>query len=699
VEAFRVICETCRSRLKIRSAEAIGQIHACPKCGSMVHIMPPAGWMEDAAPAAPLVVAAAEPMLSVSSTVSDPPPADFAFEELTSAASDTAPAPVQTQAPLATPTATTGLSPVVWCAIGGAAVLSALGIGYTLWPSKPTQMPQQTAAVADATPEPPQPAKTVEPAADKDPYAVAHAKQATAKPDASKQEEAVQAAVAAATETPDTTPTPPKTATAAAPIPETVNTSPAVAESKQPEQPPRDSNATARPDVATASNPKPGGQVLKFDPLDFDPDHLSLSSGPVKTTTSVPAEPPVNLTTTKPGDTEKAPSPSDLLPPPVTVQAINVQRGPVERLATQPAAADQRLATRIKSLTLSDVTLARFADTLSQLAGTPITLDPIALELNGLSPRTAVSTNAGEATLDKILNEALGPQRMEFVEQEGGLVVALANRDERKAVDFDVKDLVAEGDAAPIAKLIEAFVAPTSWKSAGGKGTIEVEGTTLHIDQSLNVRREALIFCERLRLARHLSLRSKYPAELLWIESPYKQLTTSLSQSTTFTFLPGTRLADVVRHWQDSLGLTVLVDWAALREIDFGPASTLMCSANDRPWTESLDGILHPLDLGWWAVDARTIQITSLDALEQIKRVEFYAVPKQLSEENPSAAAVIGSVQKQISDALAKSGKSTEARIEFDAPSGRLIVRAGAAVHRVLSGQLVESAQPLAKRD
>jgi hypothetical protein len=695
VEAFRVICETCRSRLKIRSADAIGQIHACPKCGSMVHITPPAGWMGDAAPAAPLIAAAAavEPMLSVSSSVSDPPPADFAFEELASAPAEVASAPVQTQIPVAA--ASSGLSPLVWCAIGGAAMLSALGVGYALWPSTPSQAAPQLVAAAESKPEAVQPAKTEEPATAQEPYAVDQSKNASAKPDASKQEEAVQAAVAAATEATDSKPTPPP----AGPTPTTAEATPAIAETKQAPSPPGNSNATARPDAATASNAKAGAPVLKFDPLDFDPDHLSLSSGPAKTTTSVPAEPPVNIAAAKPEESDKAPSPTDLLPPPVTVQAINVQRGPVERLATQPAAVDQRLAIRINSITLSDVTLARFVDTLSQLAGAPITLDPITLELNGLSPRTAVSTKADEATLEKILNDALGAKRMEFVEQEGGLVVALANRDERKVVDFDVKDLAAGGDAAPVAKLIEAFVAPTSWKSAGGKGTIEVQGTTLHINQSLGVRREALIFCERLRLARHLSLRSKYPAELLSIESPYKQLAKSLGQSTTFTFLSGTRLADIMRQWQDALGLTVLVDWVALREIDFGPTSTLMCSANDRPWTETLDGILHPLDLGWWAVDAKTIQITSFDMLEQIKRVEFYAVPKQLSEENPSAASVIGSVQKQISDAFAKSGKSAAACIEFDAPSGRLIVRAGAEVHRVLSGQLVESPQPLAKRD
>jgi len=226
-----------------------------------------------------------------------------------------------------------------------------------------------------------------------------------------------------------------------------------------------------------------------------------------------------------------------------------------------------------------------------------------------------------------------------------------------------------------------------------------VQGTTLHIDQSLTVRRDALIFCERLRLARHLSLRSKYPSELLSIESPYKQLAGMLGKSTTFTFLPGTRLAEVVRQWQDTLGLSVLVDWAALRDLDFGPASTLMCSANDRPWGESLDGVLTPLGLGWWAVDAKTIQITTRDALEHLERVEFYAAPKALGDATPSAAALTADVQQRIADRFAKETSRPAARIEFDASSGRLIVRAVPTVHRFLSGGLVDAAQPLAKHD
>ena len=41
---FSIRCTTCQRSLKVRSAAAVGQILACPKCGSMVHVTPPADW-------------------------------------------------------------------------------------------------------------------------------------------------------------------------------------------------------------------------------------------------------------------------------------------------------------------------------------------------------------------------------------------------------------------------------------------------------------------------------------------------------------------------------------------------------------------------------------------------------------------------------------------------------------------------------
>jgi hypothetical protein len=41
---FSIVCESCASRLRVAKASAIGQILACPKCGTMIEIKPPADW-------------------------------------------------------------------------------------------------------------------------------------------------------------------------------------------------------------------------------------------------------------------------------------------------------------------------------------------------------------------------------------------------------------------------------------------------------------------------------------------------------------------------------------------------------------------------------------------------------------------------------------------------------------------------------
>ncbi len=41
---FSITCTTCRARLVVRSEEAIGAILECPRCESMVQVVPPDGW-------------------------------------------------------------------------------------------------------------------------------------------------------------------------------------------------------------------------------------------------------------------------------------------------------------------------------------------------------------------------------------------------------------------------------------------------------------------------------------------------------------------------------------------------------------------------------------------------------------------------------------------------------------------------------
>ncbi|MDC0284451.1 hypothetical protein OAK85_03765, partial [Mariniblastus sp.] len=44
MQPFSLICKSCAARLKVTKASAVGQLLACPKCGTMLHVTPPEGW-------------------------------------------------------------------------------------------------------------------------------------------------------------------------------------------------------------------------------------------------------------------------------------------------------------------------------------------------------------------------------------------------------------------------------------------------------------------------------------------------------------------------------------------------------------------------------------------------------------------------------------------------------------------------------
>jgi hypothetical protein len=358
--------------------------------------------------------------------------------------------------------------------------------------------------------------------------------------------------------------------------------------------------------------------------------------------------------------------------------------------APQPVAAHQ-LTAPVKSLELEGVPLSRLVNMLSEIAGAGVTLDPVAIELAGVSPRTTFAVSAKESTVEAVLRKALAVHHLDLEVQGGRPRVVLANGNERRTIDCEIKDLVSGADGSSIAQLVQGFVSPNSWKANGGTGTLRVDGTTLHVEQTEAVRRDVVIFLERLRLARGLPLRTKYPAALLAAVSPYQKLSAKLGEHTTFTFLAWTRLADIVRQLQELSGFTILVDWSALADTELSPSSPVSCSANDRSWQESFDGVLEPLGLGWWGVDGETIQITCLASLEHIERLEFHEVPAKFRSQFGSNQALIEALQQHVPSGAGKQGKAGLPRIDVDESSGRLVVLASPAIHRAIAQQLVSA--------
>jgi hypothetical protein len=695
VEPFRVTCETCRARLKVRDASAIGEIHACPKCGSMVQIAPPQGWSAETAPIAAAAVLAIADAPQPDFTHVSPPSDDVAdmFERAAAAAlaphAAEPPAAVEfvgeSPAPQAAQVAA-GSPFVLWSVVSAAVILIG-GLTVAFWPdgdapSEPEAVPV-AAAASSTSPTPVQDESA--PVANEQNIDLSTEPHVVAKPTPDETTLAASESVPALPELPS----------------ENVADSNAT-DDDDPEiqQEPLEENAAPAASSSVANNNPPSPAVLKFDPLDFDPSQFSIgtSTSTNPATTSVPEEPTGEPDSnfgeagrSTAGTAAESPraDASGILPAEGS-PTITVRLGPIADAAQQYDVASQ-LALKVESLEFTSMPLARFVETLSGLSGLPITLDPSALELAGRSALGEIDVSARDSTLAALIEDALRKSRLTFVEKGGQVVVALPDADRRSSRDFDFSDLMEAGatDAAGVAQLIEAFVAPQSWKSAGGASSLEVNGNKLRIDQRKAAHHEMLLFCERLRLARGLAPKSKYPSELLTIDLPYSKVNAKLSQKTTFTFLPWTPLADVLRHWQESSGITMLVDWHRIADLELGPSTPLACSAIDRTWKEVLDEVLEPLGLAWWAVDGATIHITSRESLDDIQRVEFYEIPKQVRDQFASGSALVETLRTELGEQVGPEAADAEQlTMRLDKPSRRLIVRGTPSVHRYLVTRL-----------
>ncbi len=679
MDPFKITCVTCQARLTVRSAAAVGQILACPKCGSMVQVTAPA-----AAPRGP-ASAADKAKVITESAVAHP----LALESFASAAdvgaeldglgplgsaSPPPPPPARLAAPTAAKAANAargfGAAKLAAIIAGGAVAGAALVFAALSWlSSDPDPAASQPAATAA-----PAPSSGASPAGDAglteiaaNPAATAPASDELAAPASAETNVVAQAASTvppAADATADPfAPPPGDPADAAA-------TDPAAAGATAPPAPP--SAEDAAPAVAGAA-PR-----LSIDPLELDPEGLDLQSllhgaandeGEAIAMSALPADAPAAAS--------EAPAPADGEPPTAPGAAGE------EFAAPAPIAAPGvLLARRFPGVTVEAMPLCRFLDFATALSAVPVSASPLELRLAAASSAAPVTVDVENATLEELLTAALKPLRLAPVVENGQIELRRGLAEVPRALAYPVDDLVS-GDATALARAVQNLVEPESWRPHGGAGELTIDGTTLRINHAERVGYETILLLERYRLAAGLPPRSKYPAALLAAWAQAAKLDERLAGPATFTFSRPTPAREIFRWWQDELGVAVLVDWPALDAVRVAPLTRLTAGAAGQSWGEALDAALKPLGLGWRRVDARTMEITTLDKVEREPTLEFYRLAAGAESRQDE---ILARAQRPAANGVANDVAAGAAFC--DAARRVLIVRQPAATQRKLAAWL-----------
>ncbi len=381
--------------------------------------------------------------------------------------------------------------------------------------------------------------------------------------------------------------------------------------------------------------------------------------------------------------------PVDPAKPPLAAKV----KPPEPRGAAMPDAATQaRLDDPIRGLTLNKMPLADAVQLIAEMSTLAVSLDPDAMRELGVSLRDPVSIDAHDTTVAGALQSiAAARQMVQTVENGQVLLTSPADhRNSLRSIRFTVSDLTG-GDvkaATELAALVQKLVVPETWLANGGRGTIEVTGDALKITQTQNVHYYAIIFCEKLRLARGLPTKSRLDPKQLELVSRTARAKAALGQSISINVPTPTPILRIIEQFKQPGGPDILVDRPALAVADISEKLSGKFKADKRPLGEALKQLLEPLGLAARDVDANTLQNTTQKALAARMELEFHAVGPLLAGLPP--AALIDRIKGNLRGATwTEAGGSGE--IYFDAPSQCLLVLQSQPMQAAIEAMLVES--------
>jgi uncharacterized protein DUF1559 len=291
---------------------------------------------------------------------------------------------------------------------------------------------------------------------------------------------------------------------------------------------------------------------------------------------------------------------------------------------------ETRLATMIPKIEIAALPLADAATLLSQVGLVQITFDLETMARLGVKLDEPVTVKRSDSSLTEILESVLGPLGLTYVVEGNQILVTSPQRKENplRQMRYTVSDLTGteSGSVAELADLAVRLVAPESWRASGGRGTMDSNGGALVVQQTDTVHHELVTFCERLRLARGLPLRSRGDHARFSLSTRPGMAAENLSRPVSLNFREPARLRRIVSDLEEAGGVNIHINWLMLVEEGISAHTTGTLSAHEMPLAEALGQLLQPLGLAYRVISVDTIEITTRKAALAKLDLEFFPV-------------------------------------------------------------------------
>ena len=628
-ELFSITCDTCASRLKVRNRSAIGQILSCPKCGSMIKVEAPDGWV---------------PPESASQVVDDSDLTDLRNGQQATATKSAATQKPQRQVVVgqsskkkASPkkqVQKSGDQPVLpdssWtnqsaknkqkialmiCAAAGVLILALSLIGFLVVRSsnhkskKPDDIAKETSHSKVEFP----------------------SKKAEDKKSADK-----------------------KTETKKESDPKSKSGNAKESEKDKSQKKPVISGSDGKDDKKKADEKGAENPLV----VRSETKNGAGKADAKKTAKAAPLNPEMQKNKTslldKLGQTSalirNQNTTSDLRAGTNTIdheESIGIGKIHVAKPVFKAPKIDVFLNSRIPEIALPEMPLSKFVNTISRLSNIPIKLDIDSFQYKALDFKNTVKYSGKDTNYLTILEETLHPLGLEFVKKDWGLIVRPTDLDKVITRNYEIFELEGAEDKEyeGVTQFLTKQFVPNSWFEKGGPGQIKREGRKFSIQQTAKLHFFIEQYFKKLNEANEIKLGKLKADEAKSLMTNWSSISKAMSATSELSIIVAKPIQDVLAKVESETGMTILIDWESLVSEGWTLRTNISWEGKGKPVEKTLTETLRSMQLGMRVVDAKTIEITSRKRVNRALTFEVYSyheilekIPRGLFQDRVSGA-------------------------------------------------------------
>ncbi len=340
-------------------------------------------------------------------------------------------------------------------------------------------------------------------------------------------------------------------------------------------------------------------------------------------------------------------------------------------------------------LDFKDATLAEVAEEIRIRAKLPVILDRKGLADAGVDEGARITRKIDHLKLQAALRLLLGELDLTWSIENEALVIGTKEWANTRLVDkvYDLSAVIDEpSDAKRLVEIIHVTVAPSTWRDAGGPGSLSALGNALVVVNTKEVHEQIAHLLAILTKVRTQQETAEGDArfEMQFLSSTAEiAIHKALSQKVTFDF-QGRQLVKVVEDLKEMLKFEIQLDRKALQDAGIDAKLQIKFKASGVSAKSALKRMLSEFDLEW-VIENDALIITTKEAA--CRKLVTYCYPLADLGQNVGYDKVTDTIERAISPSTWHAAGGP-ASIEIYKPCRCLVISNDPDVHKQIEDLL-----------